>query len=61
MEVVDDVVLKVTTKMVTKGALNVNIGGNPSAEGGGDDEGTDDQAQSVNDVVDANLVEAFGH
>ena len=60
MEVVDDVVLKVTTKMVTKGALNVNIGGNPSAEGGGDDEGTDDQAQSVNDVVDAFNLQSIG-
>lgn len=60
MEVVDDVVLKVTTKMVTKGALNVNIGGNPSAEGGGDDEGADDQAQTVNDVVDAFNLQSIG-
>ena len=32
--VVDDVVLKVETRMVVKDALDVNIGGNPTAEGG---------------------------
>jgi hypothetical protein len=30
----------------------VDIGANPSAEGGGDDEGTDDQAVKVVDIVD---------
>ena len=59
IEVVDDVVLKVTTKMVVKGALDVNIGGNPSAEGG-DEEAADDQAVKVNDVVDAFNLQSMG-
>jgi hypothetical protein len=32
---------------VVKGAFNVDIGANPSAEGGGDEEGLDDQAVKV--------------
>lgn len=30
----------------------MDIGANPSAEGGGDDEGVDDQAVKVVDIVD---------
>lgn len=38
---------------VVKGALDVDIGANPSAEGGGEeDEGVDDQVVKVVDVVD---------
>ena len=37
---------------VVKGAVDVNIGANPSAEGGGEDEGVDDQAVKVVDIVD---------
>jgi hypothetical protein len=59
IEVVNDVVLKVETKMVVKEALNVNVGGNPSADGG-EDEGVDDTAQRVNDVVDAFNLQVWG-
>ena len=45
--IVDDVMLKVQTRMVVKDAVNVNIGGNPAAEGGEEDEGVDDQAVKV--------------
>ncbi|KAL8120917.1 hypothetical protein AgCh_017914 [Apium graveolens] len=41
-------------KGVVQGAVDVNIGANPSAEGGGEDEGVDDQAQKVVDII-------FGH
>ncbi|KAL9665904.1 hypothetical protein QQ045_000225 [Rhodiola kirilowii] len=37
---------------VVQGAVDVDIGANPSAEGGGDDEGVDDQAVKVVDIVD---------
>ncbi|KAE9444659.1 hypothetical protein C3L33_23443, partial [Rhododendron williamsianum] len=38
---------------VVKGALDVDIGANPSAEGGGEeDEGVDDQVVKVVDIVD---------
>ena len=37
---------------VVQGAVNVDIGANPSAEGGDDDEGVDDQAVKVVDIVD---------
>ena len=35
IEVIDDVMLKVTTAMVVKNAVSVNVGGNPSADGAG--------------------------
>lgn len=37
---------------VVQGAVDVDIGANPSAEGGEDDEGVDDQAVKVVDIVD---------
>lgn len=37
---------------VVKGAVDVDIGANPSAEGGGEDEGVDDAAVKVVDIVD---------
>ena len=37
---------------VVQGAVEVNIGANPSAEGGEEDEGVDDQAVKVVDIVD---------
>jgi hypothetical protein len=37
---------------VVQGAVDVDIGANPSAEGGGEDEGVDDQAVKVVDIVD---------
>ncbi|XP_057956926.1 translationally-controlled tumor protein homolog [Malania oleifera] len=43
---------EVEGKWVVKGAVDVNIGANPSAEGGDEDEGVDDQAVKVVDIVD---------
>lgn len=37
---------------VVKGAVDVDIGANPSAEGGEEDEGVDDQAERVVDIQD---------
>lgn len=37
---------------VVQGAVTVDIGANPSAEGGDEDEGVDDQAIKVVDIVD---------
>ena len=37
---------------VVKGALDVDIGANPSAEGGEEDEGVSDEAVKVVDIVD---------
>lgn len=37
---------------VTLGAVDVDIGANPSAEGGEEEEGVDDQAVKVVDIVD---------
>ena len=37
---------------VVQGAVDVDIGANPSAEGGEDDEGVDDLAVKVVDIVD---------
>lgn len=37
---------------VVQGAVSVDIGANPSAEGGEDDESVDDQAVKVVDIVD---------
>ena len=42
---------EVDGKWVIQGAVDVDIGANPSAEGG-DDEGVDDQAVKVVDIVD---------
>lgn len=37
---------------MVQGAVDVNIGANPSAEGGDEDEGVDDSAVKVVDIVD---------
>ena len=37
---------------VVQGAIDVNIGANPSAEGADEDEGVDDQAVKVVDIID---------
>lgn len=37
---------------VVKGAVDVDIGANPSAEGAEEDEGVDEQAVKVVDIVD---------
>ncbi|KAL0413003.1 UNVERIFIED_CONTAM: Translationally-controlled tumor protein [Sesamum radiatum] len=51
-EIENGILWEVAGKWVVKGAINVDIGANPSAEGGGDDEGVDDQAVKVVDIVD---------
>ncbi|KAE8726371.1 Translationally-controlled tumor protein-like protein [Hibiscus syriacus] len=43
---------EVEGKWVVQGAVSVDIGANPSAEGADDDEGVDDQAVKVVDIVD---------
>lgn len=44
---------------VVQGAVNVDIGANPSAEGGDEDEGVDDQAVKVVDIVDTFRLQVF--
>ncbi|CAM0874117.1 unnamed protein product [Alopecurus aequalis] len=51
-ELFDGALWEVDGKWVSKGSVDVDIGANPSAEGGGDDEGVDDQAVKVVDIVD---------
>ncbi|KAE8677615.1 Translationally-controlled tumor protein-like protein [Hibiscus syriacus] len=43
---------EVEGKWVVQGAVNFDIGANPSAEGADEDEGVDDQAVKVVDIVD---------
>ncbi|MCF1753421.1 translationally-controlled tumor protein, partial [Mariniradius sediminis] len=50
-EIENGMLWEVEGKWVVKGAVDVNIGANPSAEGG-EDEGVDDQAVKVVDIVD---------
>jgi hypothetical protein len=58
--VVDDVMLKVGTRLIVKDAVNVNIGSNPATEATEEDEGVDDQAVKVNDVVEAFRLQSVG-
>ena len=51
-EIENGILWEVDGKWVGQGAIDVDIGANPSAEGGGDDEGVDDQAVKVVDIVD---------
>ena len=51
-EIENGILWEVDGKWVVQGAIDVDIGANPSAEGGGDDEGVDDQAVKVVDIVD---------
>ncbi|CAM8899983.1 unnamed protein product [Rhodiola kirilowii] len=51
-ELFNGVVWEVEGKWVVQGAVDVDIGANPSAEGGDDDEGVDDQTVKVVDIVD---------
>ncbi|KAI3788776.1 hypothetical protein L2E82_01552 [Cichorium intybus] len=50
-EIENGMLWEVEGKWVVQGAVNVDIGANPSAEGG-EDEGVDDQAVKVVDIVD---------
>ncbi|KAL3697700.1 hypothetical protein R1sor_011776 [Riccia sorocarpa] len=51
-ELENGVLWEVDGKWVTQGSVDVDIGANPSAEGGDEDEGVDDTAVKVVDVVD---------
>ena len=51
-EIENGILWEVDGKWVVQGAIDVDIGANPSAAGGGDDEGVDDQAVKVVDIVD---------
>nr|AIC33060.1 translationally controlled tumor protein [Panax ginseng] len=51
-EIENGVLWEVEGKWVVQGAVDVNIGANPSAEGGDEDEGVDDQTIKVVDIVD---------
>ncbi|XP_052189496.1 translationally-controlled tumor protein homolog [Diospyros lotus] len=51
-EIQNGVLWEVEGKWVVMGAVDVDIGANPSAEGNGDDEGVDDQVVKVVDIVD---------
>ncbi|KAL2469145.1 Translationally-controlled tumor protein-like protein [Forsythia ovata] len=51
-EIENGMLWEVEGKWVVQGAINVNIGANPSAEGAGEDEGVDDQVAKVVDIVD---------
>ncbi|KAL3505726.1 hypothetical protein ACH5RR_031108 [Cinchona calisaya] len=51
-ELDNGILWEVEGKWVVQGAVDVNIGANPSAEGCEEDEGVDDQAQKVVDIVD---------
>ncbi|CAI8597949.1 unnamed protein product [Vicia faba] len=51
-EIENGLLWEVEGKWVVQGAIDVDIGANPSAEGGGEDEGVDDQAVKVVDIVD---------
>jgi hypothetical protein len=52
-EIEGGLILEFETKQITKTIGNIDIGANASAEGGGEDEGVDDGAQTVNNLVDA--------
>ncbi|XP_027164593.1 translationally-controlled tumor protein homolog [Coffea eugenioides] len=51
-EIENGILWEVEGKWVVQGAVEVDIGANPSAEGCGEDEGVDDQAVKVVDIVD---------
>ncbi|KAJ6796096.1 putative translationally-controlled tumor protein-like protein [Iris pallida] len=51
-EIENGMLWEVDGKWVVQGAVDVDIGANPSAEGGEEDEGVDDQAVKVVDIVD---------
>ncbi|KAL3727678.1 hypothetical protein ACJRO7_032419 [Eucalyptus globulus] len=51
-ELFEGVLWEVEGKWVIQGAVDFDIGANPSAEGGGEDEGVDDQVVKVVDIVD---------
>ncbi|CAI9762627.1 unnamed protein product [Fraxinus pennsylvanica] len=51
-EIENGILWEVEGKWVVQGAVDVDIGANPSAEGADEDEGVDDAAVKVVDIVD---------
>ncbi|KAG6437477.1 hypothetical protein SASPL_102394 [Salvia splendens] len=51
-EIENGMLWEVEGKWVVQGAVSVDIGANPSAEGADDEEGVDDQAVKVVDILD---------
>ncbi|XP_018850024.1 translationally-controlled tumor protein homolog isoform X1 [Juglans regia] len=51
-EIENGMLWEVEGKWVVQGVVDVDIGANPSAEGGDEDEGVDDQHVKVVDIVD---------
>ncbi|KAB1223469.1 hypothetical protein CJ030_MR2G012466 [Morella rubra] len=51
-EIENGMLWEVDEKWVIQGAVDVDIGANPSAEGGGEDEGVDYQVAKVVDIVE---------
>ncbi|KAI5065181.1 hypothetical protein GOP47_0019876 [Adiantum capillus-veneris] len=51
-EIQNGILWELEGKWVVKGAVDVDIGANPSVEGGEDDEGVSDEAIKVMDIVD---------
>ena len=51
-EIENGMLWEVEGKWVVQGAVSVDIGANPSADGADEDEGVDDQAVKVVDIVD---------
>ena len=51
-EIENGMLLEVQGKWVVRGAIKVEIGANPSADGADEGEGVDDQALKVVDIVD---------
>eukprot|EP00262_Sarcandra_glabra_P003326 TRINITY_DN1398_c1_g1_i1.p1 TRINITY_DN1398_c1_g1~~TRINITY_DN1398_c1_g1_i1.p1 ORF type:complete len:110 (-),score=34.30 TRINITY_DN1398_c1_g1_i1:423-752(-) len=51
-EILNGMLWEVEGKWVVQGAVDVDIGANPSAEVGEEDEGVDDQVVKVVDIVD---------
>ncbi|KAG6509722.1 translationally-controlled tumor protein homolog [Zingiber officinale] len=51
-EIQNGMLWEVEGKWVVKGAVDVDIGANPSAEGGEEDDGVDDNAVKVVDIID---------
>eukprot|EP01111_Echinosteliopsis_oligospora_P011383 TRINITY_DN374_c0_g1_i1.p1 TRINITY_DN374_c0_g1~~TRINITY_DN374_c0_g1_i1.p1 ORF type:complete len:170 (+),score=45.04 TRINITY_DN374_c0_g1_i1:391-900(+) len=58
---VDDIAFEFETKQITKSIGNIDIGANASADGGGEDEGADDVAQTVNNLEDAHKLQVTSY
>jgi hypothetical protein len=57
----DCILMIFIVQWVVKGAVDVDIGANPSAEGGEEDEGVNDEAVKVVDIVDTFRLQVISH